>query len=203
MIVGTDNDVAMTNVQGTLNSSFTVTDIFNAIPGTPTLAQLQNYDAVLVFSSDPFYNASAMGDVLADFWDGGGRVVVAVFANTNTDPGEIAGRWASSNYALIAVAPQVQPTEDLPLQFLEPSNPLLAGVVGLNATRAYRSTGAVINGGVAVANWGSGAPLVVHGSKNGRQIVELNFYPPSSAVRSDYWVGSGEELMVNALKLSG
>ena len=60
-------------------------------------------------------------------------------------------------------------------------------------------SGTATNGGVVVAEWGSGKPLIVRGVKNGVNHVELNFYPPSSTVRSDFWVGDGATIMKNAL----
>jgi hypothetical protein len=49
------------------------------------LATLQAYEAVLVFSNSPsFSDATTFGTNLANYWDGGGRVVIATFANTGT-----------------------------------------------------------------------------------------------------------------------
>jgi hypothetical protein len=78
-------------------------------------------------------------------------------------------------------------------------SPLVAGVTTLTATSGYKSTGAVANGGIAVANWGSGKPLIIRGVKNGKNRAELNFYPPSITVRNDFWSGDGAKIMRNAL----
>ena len=40
---------------------------------------------------------------------------------------------------------------------------------------------------------------LVRGVKNGVNHVELNFYPPSSTARSDFWSGDGATIMKNAL----
>jgi hypothetical protein len=180
--------------------AFGAVDTFNANTSTPTLAQLQQYKAVLVYSDTIFASAATLGDNLASYFDGGGRVVVAPFANATYPPG---GRWASGGYALIASGSQAQPAEAAGLQLLDPASPLLAGVTSLTATAAFRSPGALINGAVRVANWGSGTPLVVLGQKGGRARVELNFYPPSSTVRADFWSGSGATIMKNALAFTG
>src|SRR5262249_22039984 len=55
-------------------------DTFNSYTGTPTLAQLQQYDAVLNFTNYPPTNPSALGNVLADYVDGGGGLVLATFS---------------------------------------------------------------------------------------------------------------------------
>ncbi|XXY44795.1 hypothetical protein WME91_32810 [Sorangium sp. So ce269] len=81
----------------------------------------------------------------------------------------------------------------------EPGSALLTGVTSLGASSAYRSIGGPINGGIVVAAWGSGAPLIVRDAKNGRPRADLNTFPPSIAARSDFWYGSGAEIMRNAL----
>ncbi len=181
-------------------AAFQKVDIFNAKVATPTLAALKGYQAVLVYSDAGFQDAATLGNNLADYFDAGGRVVIATFANASAP---VAGRWASGNYHLIATGGQVQPAEAGALKILEPNNPLAAGVAKLTATAAYRSSGALINGGVAVAQWGSGAPLIIRGVKNGVAYAALNFYPPSSTVRVDFWAGDGGTIMKNALQYHG
>jgi len=67
--------------------------------GTPTLAQLQQYDIVVPLSFDVFANSIALGDNLVDYVDGGGLVVQ--FGDSFMGPGEghgINGRWFAENY---------------------------------------------------------------------------------------------------------
>ena len=55
----------------------TAVDLFDGQAGTPTLAQLQQYQIVVPYSNFPFLDADTLGNNLADYVDGGG-VVVAV-----------------------------------------------------------------------------------------------------------------------------
>lgn len=48
--------------------------------GTPTLAHLQAYDMLLLWTDSAFQDPVAVGDVLADFIDSGGGLVIATFA---------------------------------------------------------------------------------------------------------------------------
>ncbi|WP_437307033.1 hypothetical protein [Sorangium sp. So ce388] len=186
------------DVQAQLNGTgaFSAVDVFNIQEATPTLADLQAYDAVLVYSDYAPFDAATLGDNLATYHDGGGRVVVATFANASHPLG---GRWANEGYHLIEPAGQDQPNETGPLGINEPGSALLTGVTSLGADSAYRSIGGPVNGGIVVATWGSGAPLIVRGVKNGRARADLNMFPPSRAARSDFWYGSGAEIMRNAL----
>jgi hypothetical protein len=190
-----------TDVQAKLQSFgvFPVVDLFNAQLATPTLSQLVAYDVLLVFSDSQFQNPVGLGNVIADYYDLGGRVVTAPFSQCSSIA--LAGRWAdpAQGYAFIATAGQTQPSDSLGT-VLEPSSPLMTGVSQLSAPSAYRCPGAVINGGIVVAQWGVGPhPLVVRGVVQGRPRVDLNFYPPSSAVNGSFWSGDGAALLRNAL----
>lgn len=174
---------------------FPVVDIIDAGSGTPSLAQLQQYDALLVFSdSGGFADATLLGDRVADYFDAGGNVVVAAFANASI---AIGGRFAQ-DYMLIDPAGQQSPSDSLG-QFEEPDSPLVRDVNSLTATSAYRSSGGPINGGIVVARWASSAPLIVRGVVDGRNRVDINLYPPSIDVRDDFWDGDGDIIMRNAL----
>jgi hypothetical protein len=66
-------------------------------------------------------------------------------------------------------------------------------------TSNYRSTSiAPVAGATLVANYSDDVPLVAYKGS----VVALNFYPPSSDARSDFWVSStdGAKLLVNALR---
>ncbi len=189
-----NNDI-QTKLQAT--NAFTTVDIMACNTTTPTLAQLQGYGAALVFSDTSFADATTLGNNLASYVSGGGHAVVATFGNTSSLG--IGGNWVSQGYNLITLSAQEEPGESGALIIVDNSSPLVAGVSTLTATSAFRSSGTVTNGGITVAEWGSGKPLIVRGVKNGANHVELNFYPPSSTVRSDFWVGDGATIMKNAL----
>jgi hypothetical protein len=64
-------------------SDVTAVDLFDAFNGTPTLQQLQQYDIVFAFSNNIWNDPVAMGNVLADYEDGGGVVVVGSLSWSN------------------------------------------------------------------------------------------------------------------------
>ncbi len=53
-------------------------NFFNAADGTPTLAELQQYDVAIVWSNAYYYDKVALGNVLADYVDCGGKVIIQV-----------------------------------------------------------------------------------------------------------------------------
>lgn len=174
-----------------------ITDTLNLAVSTPTLAQLQSYDATLVWTDAFSFNSSALGNVLADYVDSGGGVVTSMFASAGL---AIGGRW-STGYQLIAPSSQTSGASSLGA-ITYGSHPAMLGVAAFNGgTSSYRpSTGALNPGAFAIAKWADSRPLVVASTKLHNRL-DLGFFPPSSTVRADLWTAAtdGGKLMANAL----
>ncbi|MDB5106804.1 MAG: peptidase and in kexin sedolisin [Fibrobacteres bacterium] len=87
----------MWNVRSLANvESFTS---YAAFESTPTLDYLRAFDAVLVVAGDPWADPVALGNVLADYVDAGGKVCL-MHASLSTLPGRgLGGRITSPGYA--------------------------------------------------------------------------------------------------------
>ena len=208
--------------------AFASVDLFNANAATPLLSFLQTYNVVLTWTDDSwseserfnygygysydyyYYNSFDanylssvnLGNLLAQYWDNGGAVVVATFANVDSN---LLGRLgnATNGYILLdGTAEFVFPANSDTMTVLDPASPLMTGVSYLSAASAYKSTGNIINGGTVMAKWNGGQPLIVQGSKNGRPLVAVNMFPPSNAVITGGWTGDGAALLRNALLFS-
>ncbi len=180
-------------------------DIISVTGSTPSLAQLRSYQSVMVYSDGNFNDSVAMGNVLADYIDQGGGVVIQTFGFYNGSGLGLLGR-ISNGYLPFTTASYTAPgnltlVKDLPL------HPLLDGVNSFNGgTSSYlNSSISIVPGATLVAHWSNGQPLVGTTNKGPGRITGLNFFPPSSDVRSDLWVSStdGARLMANALLWSG
>ena len=177
-------------------------DTFDATSSTPTLSILQPYDAVFVWANSQFSSAAGIGDVLGQYWDAGGAVVPAMMSLVFSC---LQGRFGSNSngYMLIDGTASNNNGSSASLgTVVDPGSPLVSGVSALSAANAWCSTGAVINSGVVVARWDNGYPLVVRGTRAGRNLVALNMFPISSAKSSTWWSGDGANLMRNALLYS-
>lgn len=73
-------------------------DYFDARVATPTLATLNTYDAVYVWVNFAMFDPIAFGDVLADYVDGGGVVILGAFC-TFTSGNSLAGRIMTAGYS--------------------------------------------------------------------------------------------------------
>jgi hypothetical protein len=171
-------------------------DLFDVIVSGPTLAQLSIYDAVLVYSDNPI--PASVGDTLADYVDGGGRVVDGVFSNFAVYG--IGGRWASGGYSLLTLVDDGVGNATLGTH--DSSHPIMNGVTNFDGgDSSFRAQGTVTPGAAIIASWSDGTPLVITGTISGQRRVTLNFYPPSSDARADFWnsTSDGGLLMANAL----
>jgi hypothetical protein len=74
-----------------------VVDYFNANAATPALAFLLNYDVVYTWTNGTYFDRVAMGNVLADYVDAGGKVLLAGFC-TYTSGNSLGGRIMNNDY---------------------------------------------------------------------------------------------------------
>jgi hypothetical protein len=192
------NDDVQTKLMNT--GLFSTVDVYAINIVTPTLDQLLTYNSVLVYSDFLGYNNPVqLGNNLADYVDAGGGVVVAVFGNASFPFG---GRFATDNYWGIVPASQDQGVRLTLGTIYDPENPILAGVTSFDGgSSSYRSTGSLHPDAIRVADWSNGSPLVVTRQIGSANRVDLNFFPPSSDARGDFWVATtgGALLMGNSL----
>jgi hypothetical protein len=181
------------------SGQFAVVGEFDCGAGTPTVATMQAYDALLVYSDGGFLDATTLGNNLAVYMDGGGGVVEAMFALGGSP---VLGQFRNGAYdALVgsAEANGVQLTMVMDL----PADPILAGVVNFNGgSSSYNSSNAVLQfGATQVAHWSNGVPLIATLTSHAGRSAALNFYPASSDARADFWKATtdGGLLMANAL----
>jgi hypothetical protein len=168
----------------------TACDLFDAFNGTPTLAQLQQYSIVFAFSNNGWNDATGMGNVLADYQDGGGEVVVGTFAYDSRGPWLLAGRWVTGGYTpLNASANTNFSTNTATLT----SSCLTTGVS--NLTAFFRNGVTLASGATAVATWTDGPPAVAFKATNGHTAVGINAYLGQNPMN---FSGDWGHLIVNA-----
>jgi hypothetical protein len=179
---------------------FSTIDLLSMLPHTPSLSTLQQYNSILV-ETDYSVNQVAWGDVLSDYVDGGGGVVVMVFSDTSS--WGFTGRFVSTGKNLLSHSDSnVYPYQEMFLGTrVIPNHPILEGVTSFAGGSAsyHMIQSTTLNGGIIVARWSDNSVFAAV-SPSGK-VVELNFFPPSVTVRGDFWDTStdGARLMRNAL----
>jgi len=182
---------------------FRKVDVFPAA-GTPvpTLTELQQYSAVLVYTDTYLGDAVGWGDVLADYMDAGGGVVLSAFGYDAQYGIGIAGRIVSGGYLPLTQAGQDQGARLLMVKDT-PEHPIFEGVNSFDGGTAsyHNSPISITPDATLLAHWTNGQPLVAVKQPTAGKIVGLNFYPVSSDAREDFWsvATDGGRLMANAL----
>ena len=79
-------------------------DYFDAVSGTPTVAQMAPYDCVYTWANFAYANNVLMGDNMAAFVDGGGRAILGAFCTFTS------GNFLSGQIMTPAYCPVVSPS---------------------------------------------------------------------------------------------
>jgi len=166
-------------------SDLAVIDIVDVWSSTPSLATLLNYDAVLVWSDSSYFNPVALGNVLANYVDAGGGVVLATFS------------WYGPSYDLEGriitdYSPFAQQDDNLyttaDMSWYNAGHPIMEGVSVV--AEYYRDNVTLTAGAELVAEWADGNPFVA--TKG--HVVGMTLFPPPIQ-----WTGDVPTLVHNAL----
>ena len=170
-----------------------------------SLDDLKAYRSVLVFSDDYFYDSVELGDLLADYVDEGGGVVLNTFAFNPSDELGIDGRIVTDGYLPFIQGDQ---TDDYSL-YMDmdlPSHPILEGVSYFyGGSSSYHEYVSLNTDATLVASWDDGTPLIAIKELDYGRVVGLNFYPVSSYEREDFYdeYSDGPFILGNALAWAG
>jgi hypothetical protein len=165
------------------------------LEGLPSLATLQQYDSVLVWTNVLPDDKTLTSNRLADYVDGGGGLVLATFWGQQM---LATGRLGTTGY-LPLISPGSNPYTAGSLGAFDASDPLFAGVSALSATNYRGDYDAGLDAGATLAgSWSDGKPLAAYNSTH--KIVEITLYP-------DVWdqvhaSGDYRELFRNGLALA-
>lgn len=170
-------------------------DLFDTQVATPTLAQLQPYTLVVVFSNDAYADGTALGNVLADYQDAGGIVVASGASFFSSPRFAIAGRWLRDGYS-----PYVYSTDAAydPIAggVITVDQPLLRGVDSLDAD--VRVVAREAPGATRVAAYSDGSSAIAIKTTGGHVAIGVTAYLGNlpSRASADY-----ARVIANALAL--
>ncbi|NOT02273.1 MAG: hypothetical protein HOP29_16830 [Phycisphaerales bacterium] len=185
-----------------LSGLFASVTIIHAGQVTPTVAELRAFDAVLVWSNQDLADAGALGDNLADYVDGGGGVVLAVFSNSSsTSERFLEGKWLSAGYAIIPGQSGTQTGSASLGTVVQPGHAIMNGVTAFAGGSSSFRPAAAANPSDVVAEWSDGRTLAAVREDTVGARVDLGFYPVSDAVLPSFWddATDGGALLANAL----
>jgi hypothetical protein len=163
----------------------------------PTLAALLQYDAVLAWTDASY--SSAMSNLLADYVDAGGGVVIATFWGQEVDGIAGGGRLETTGYN-----PLVNSTFDAysgaSLGTHDASSPLFNGVNALSATNYRGDYLPGLDAGATLAgSWSDGKPLIAFNAAH--NVVNLTLTPTVASL--GHATGDYQQLFRNSLAFVG
>ena len=186
LIIAADDDPTFIRSYLTAFPDITVVDYFDARVATPSLAQLQLYDVVVAWTNSQFFNPVAIGNVLADYVDAGGRVVPTSASFSLTWP--MLGRFVTDGYS--AFSPGDPSFTTLNLGSYNPAHPIMAGVT--NLSELYACSVTLASGALLVASYTNGTPFI---ATKGTQVACVNgFFSDFGA-----WTGDMPLVLHNAI----
>ena len=168
---------------------------------TPTVQELSVFDAVLLYSIDPYADPDTLGDVIAEYALAGGGVVTASHeGNTHS----IQGKWLSQELNVYESDSNYIEAEGTLGTTLVEGHPIMINVENFKGksrhVRENPTTPAYV-----VASWDSGTPLVT--VRDGlAKVADLSFWPVSDQADGlGYFPGwdsstDGWQLIANSLK---
>ena len=177
-----------------------VSNMTDMVMGTPPpLSTLTQYGAIFVWTNFSPPSPAAWGDLLKNYVDAGGKVVLAVYAYSNLqDPWDIEGGIMSPGYSpLVNNNNRYNFFADQTLDFTTAlvAHPVLAGVTeftyggNTNYVRVSAAPGATV-----VARDNNGVPLI--GVSANGAVIGFNLYPGNAFTKSPgVW-----KAIANALK---
>jgi len=208
-LVHTDTDAGANDVKARLlaTSAFTTVDSYNVSSSTPTTSTLQQYSAVLVWSSNtPYYDPTALGNLVAAYQANGGGVVCALLEPSVQNKVHMTGAWDDTYRVWQRTNWGAVFGGEVNMIPVQPTHPLLTGVNTITLNGYYMDLSPALNPGaelIAKSSQGD-SPFVATKVVNGHPVVDLGFSPASRAVSAIGWDPNtdGAILLKNALLYS-
>lgn len=166
-------------------------DYFDASSATPTLALLAAYDGVFTWTNFSYANSVLFGDNLADYVDGGGRVVLGAFT-PYTSGNFLGGRIMTSGYSPVKGGTNTFTSSDYSG---DGTGSLWDGVDSYSAT--YRDNVVLQGDGIANGTFLDG--VIAAAYRPGGRVVYLGGMETLDGSKT----GDSAQLLANALRFTG
>lgn len=158
LIAATDNSFVLQNLLSYYPDIVDV-DYFDVQGDTPTLEGLSDYDVVLVWGNYGFADRYLMGDVLADYVDQGGTVIVSVFQWNYSDGSyNLGGRFVTDGYSPFESLDQGNHFTTANLGDYDELHLIMDGVT--TVSDYYRDYVGLADGAELIASWDDGEEFV-------------------------------------------
>ncbi len=166
-------------------------DTWSADPGgsIPDLTVVHQYHLVIAWNNYPWADKYAIGNVLADFIDAGGKVITLVDC-WSASPFDSHGRYFDEGYSPFVSLSGAQ-FNPRTLGWFNPYHPIMQGISQLSITDFYNNV-ALTSAAELVAAWDDSTPLIATKPNT----VAINIWPGDGY----YWAGDFPTLIHNSIR---
>lgn len=193
LVLGVDSDGLSGDLMGT--GKLGSVSFYNPNFGLPSLSSLQGYNAVLVFTNSAPNDPVGLGDLLKDYADAGGGVVINTYAFSS--PWAIGGGITGAGYAPLVASGS---NGDVSGKLVQVAPSAIFNGVDLSALTYFHNDNygqpGLAAGATLLATDGAGVNMIaVNG--NGRIIANNTFpnYGPSFGTNAEYYKLTANELV--------
>jgi hypothetical protein len=165
---------------------------------TCTAAELLDQDVLVVYNNQVFADPVGLGDMLADFVDQGGAVIVATNALVHHNTNGLGGRFMNEDYSPFKSASDVTAGAAPALGVYSATHPLMSGVASASALShldVFTTSGDV----EIVAMWSTGEEFVAikrqEPSPVAGRVVAIN-----APLEDGEWISGVDEIVTNAIQ---
>jgi len=195
VIYSGNNDCNVSSYLGS-DARFDAVGTWNGKDSTPTLSYLKQYDVVITWSDFPYHDAVSLGNLIKQYVDEGGGLVILFFAH-NTVWG-LQGDFLTSKYDPIEQSDYYSDGAVSIGTITNPSHPVMAGVSNVTATYHQYST-LLTPGAIPLFYWsdnyiGAAVKTAGYGS-----IAALNLYPCTAGGTNNNLLIANAASWVNSL----
>ncbi len=164
-------------------------DTFDGRIEPPPFEQLTTYDSIVIVVNRPFEDLERVGDMLADYVDQGGGLVVTLA--TFIEGWQLGGRVIEEGYLPFNTGSG--PIGGSTLASFDMEHPIFNGVESVTGELLGNIT--VRPGATEVGTWANGQPMA---AVNDRNVVGLNLYIAGSG----FWLGDAPLVLHNSIHFS-
>lgn len=200
------------NKMTAFSSNFTLVSSYNAYQNTPTWADIKDYSNIIIYSNGyygyGFQNSASLGNLMADYVDAGGGLVIGMCLVGNSGSYNLGGRFASGGYNVMTPGSFHYYSGNSGYTITAANHPVMAGVSSLNWGYwgyTYISNQPSLPAGsksIATFNY-NGYQMAAEKTVSGVATVALNFYPLAYNTLGVGYMGDGDKLIRNALMYTG
>jgi hypothetical protein len=165
------------------------------------LSDLSEFDAVLVAPEDQFSQPENIGNVLGDFADAGGGVVLSQFVFLEYYA-LVDGTIMEAGYSPFTIDSLSEWSEWSAENYFgtvyDPSNPIFNGVNVNNVHAQWQANVGLDSGAILVADWDTGKHAIGYNTLSKASVVGINLFPDQLYVYNT----DTERLIANAIDYS-